>query len=88
MPMLAERPIQVYLEDRQDRALRHIAVERGVSLSEIIRESVDTWLLQIAPDADPAMSLIDLGAAPVVNLGSAHDDHLDSIYMEEMEREV
>jgi len=81
------KPIQVYLEAQQDRSLRRIAQERGVTLSALVRISVDTWLRQLAPQDDPAMSLIDLGASSVHDLGSAHDEHMASVLHEELEAE-
>jgi hypothetical protein len=86
VPVLAEKPIQVYLEERQDRALRQIAEKRGIPLSTLIRDSVDAWLLQLTPDADPAMDVIGLGASGVGDLGSAHDEHLASALAEEVDR--
>lgn len=76
MHALSERPIQVYLEAQQDQHLRRIAAERGVSLSALVRESVEAWLRQLPLHDDSALALIDLGASGLPDLGSDHDAHL------------
>ena len=76
MATLTKRPIQVYLEERQDRALRRLAAEEGVSLSELIRRSVDLLLAQLPVERDPAWKIIGLGRSDVNDLGTRHDDHL------------
>lgn len=76
MPALAERPIQVYLEAQQDQHLRRIAEQRGVSLSTLVRDSVEAWLRQLPLHDDPALALVDLGASGIPDLGSEHDAHL------------
>jgi len=84
--MRSERPIQVYLDAQHDRALRRIAEERGSSLSEIIRESVELWLLQLPAGSDPAWDIVDLGESDTDDLGRAHDAHLVSALEGEADR--
>jgi hypothetical protein len=74
--MKADRPIQVYLEERQDRALRRIARERGTTLTELVRESLDLWLRARPAEKDPAWQIVGLGASDTDDLGRAHDEHL------------
>lgn len=37
---------QIYLEDRQEEAIKHEAQRRGVTESELIRECIDKHLVQ------------------------------------------
>lgn len=74
--MLAKRPIQVYLDERQDRALREIASRRGASLSGIVRRSVDLWLSQIPEEEDAAWQIIGIASSAADDLGLEHDRHL------------
>ncbi len=76
MTTLAKRPIQVYLEEQQDRALRKLAAEQGVSLSELIRRSVDLLLAQVPAEEDPAWKIIGLGRSNIADLGTRHDEYL------------
>jgi hypothetical protein len=76
MTTLTKRPIQVYLEERQDRTLRRLAAEEGVSLSELIRRSVDLMIDQLPVETDPAWKIIGLGGTGTSDLGTRHDEHL------------
>lgn len=76
MTTLTKRPIQVYLEERQDRALRHIADEKEVSLSELIRRSIDLYLENLPLEDDPSMKIIGLGHSGLGDLSEKHDDYL------------
>ena len=86
MATLTKRPIQVYLEERQDRALRRLAAEEGVSLSELIRRSVDLLLAQLPVEQDPAWQIIGLGSSDVNDLGARHDKYLAQEISEEINR--
>jgi hypothetical protein len=76
MATLAKRPIQVYLKERQDRVLRRLAAEEGVTLSELIRRSVDLMIEQLPVEQDPAWKIIGLGNSATSELGTHHDQHL------------
>jgi hypothetical protein len=84
MATLTKRPIHVYLEERQDRALRRLAAEEGVSLSELIRRSVDLMIEQLPVEQDPAWKIIGLGNTATSDLGTHHDQHL----MRELGKEI
>ena len=84
MATLTKRPIQVYLEQQQDRALRRLAKNKGVSISELIRQGVQLLLDQIPVVDDPAWDIVGLGASDVDDLASRHDEHL----VEELQREM
>ncbi len=76
MATLTKRPIQVRLEERQEQALRRLASEEGVSLSELIRRGVDLLLSQVLAEEDPAWRIIGLGNSGVGDLGMNHDKYL------------
>ena len=84
MAILTKRPIQVYLEERQNRALRRLTTEEGVSLSELIRRSVDLLLAQLPKETDPAWKIIGLGSSGVNDLATRHDEYL----VEELSKEI
>lgn len=84
MATLTKRPIQVYLEERQDRTLRRLAAEEGVSLSELIRRSVDLMIDQLPVEQDPAWKIIGLGNTATSDLATHHDEHL----VEELGKEL
>lgn len=86
MSVLTKRPLQVYHEDHQDRALRQLAASEGVTLSELIRRSVDLLLAQMPIERDPAWHLIGLGSSDVNDLGKRHDDHLSTSLAHEIQR--
>jgi hypothetical protein len=75
MSTLTKRPIQVYLEERQDRILRALAESKKVSIAELIRRSVDRYLEELPLEDDPAMKIVGLGEGPS-DLAERHDTYL------------
>ncbi len=73
---LAKHPIQIYLDDRQDQALRRLAKEKKASVSELIRRGIDLLLTQIPVENDPAFQLIGLGKSGVHNIAENHDEYI------------
>ncbi len=84
MATLTKRPIQVYLEEAQSQALRRLAKDEGVSLSELIRRGVDLLLAQVPVEKDPAWDIIGLGSSGVRDLATRHDAYL----VEELSKEM
>jgi hypothetical protein len=78
------RPIQVYLDERQNRALRRLASQEEATLSELIRRGVDLLLEQVPVEQDPAFQLIGIGSSGVADLGEQHDEYLT----QEIEKET
>ena len=75
MAKLARKPLQIYLHPDQERALRAQAQEQHVSLAELIRRSIDLYLVeQLPPDKDPSLQLIGLGHAGRSDLAQRHDE--------------
>lgn len=68
--------IPIYLEERQERILRRMAKDNNVSISSLIRKSVDALLDQTPAEKDPAWKIIGLSKSNVSDLASKHDDYL------------
>jgi hypothetical protein len=77
MRTLKKKPIQMYIEPRQDTALAVLAKKRGVSKAELIRESIEKYLTTLPLDEDPAMGIVGLGSSSGKGDTSAqHDRYL------------
>jgi hypothetical protein len=73
---LIKYPIQIYIDERQDKALRLLAKQRKISVSELIRRAIDLLLSQVTIENDPAFQLIGLGKSGISNIAENHDDYL------------
>jgi hypothetical protein len=76
MKVLKKKPIQIYIEPRQDSALKHLAQRKGVSKAEIIRESLERYLQGIPLEEDPAMGIVGLGKSRRKDISERHDDYI------------
>jgi hypothetical protein len=76
MPTLTKRPIQIYLEQKQDRALRALAQKLGLSIAELVRRSIDHYLAELPVEEDPALSIVGLGHSGVGDLAAEHDRYI------------
>jgi hypothetical protein len=76
MKAFKKKPIQIYIEPRQDDVLSALAQSKGVSKAEIIRENLDMYLRQIPLEEDPAMGLVGLGNSGKKNLSENHDAYI------------
>ena len=76
MKALKKKPIQIYLEPRQDILLKVLSRKKGISKAAIIRESVDKFLKEIPVEEDAAMGLIGLGGSGKGDLSDKHDAYL------------
>jgi hypothetical protein len=68
--------IPIYLEERQERILRRMAKDNKVSISSLVRKSVDALLDKTPAEQDPAWKIIELSKSNASDLGSKHDDYL------------
>lgn len=74
MRKLLKRPLQIYLDPPQDRALRRLAGQSGASVAEIVRKSIDRYLAEaVPPGQDPSLGLIGLGRSGRSDLAEQHD---------------
>lgn len=83
MRALTKKPIQIYLEPTQDKALRVLAQRKGTSLAALIRRAIDHYLAELPVEEDPALQVIGLGRSGREDLASKHDDHLTALAREE-----
>lgn len=76
MKALKKKPIQIYIEPRQDEALGALSKKKGISKAAIIRESVEKYLKELPVEEDSAMGLIGLGSSGKGDLSTKHDKYL------------
>ncbi len=77
MARLTKKPIQIYLEPGQDKALRILAERRGTSIGALIRQGVQRYLDQEIPvEEDPALDIVGLGSSGRSDLSEDHDKYL------------
>jgi hypothetical protein len=75
MSGLTRKPLQIYLKTDQERMLRALAERERVSLAELIRRSIDRYVMELVPpDADPSLGLIGLGNSGRADLADRHDE--------------
>ncbi len=75
MAGLTKKPLQIYLRVDQERTLRGLAEQEGVSLAELIRRSIDGYVQAVLPpEDDPSLGLIGLGHSGRPDLASGHDE--------------
>lgn len=75
MNPLKKKPIQIYIEPKQEKALAALAHKKGVARSEIIRLSLDRYLSELPIEDDPAMNVISLGKSGKTDLAEKHDEY-------------
>jgi predicted DNA-binding protein len=61
MRKLKKKPIQIYIEPKQNDVLDVLSKKRGVSKAEIIRRSLEKFLKELPVEEDPALGLLGLG---------------------------
>jgi len=76
MTVSHKKPFQLYLREEQMATLRHLARQRGVSMAELVRQSVDRFLEDTPWEEDPLWSLVGIGASGVGDLAQHHDAYL------------
>jgi hypothetical protein len=74
---------QVQIGSRQYEGLKRLAARRGVSLSQLVREGVDSVLSRAEKD-DRRRNLLSIvgkyGKGGTERVGEEHDRYLDEIY--------
>lgn len=83
MTVSHKKPFQLYLREEQMAALRHLARQRGVSMAELVRQSVDRFLEDTPLDEEPLWSLVGIGASGVGDLAQNHDGYLSTMEEED-----
>ncbi len=78
---------QIQLTEEQARELKRIAALRGLSMAELIRQSVDQFIQTTAdpPRQEKIQKLMEVAgkySVEIEDLAENHDDYLDEIYGE------
>ena len=76
MKALKKKPIQIYIEPRQDNVLEVLSKRKGISKAAIIRESVEKYLRGLPVEEDAAMGIVGLGSSGKGDLSDKHDRYL------------
>ena len=76
MKALKKKPIQIYIEPRQDNVLGVLSKRKGISKAAIIRESVEKYLRGLPVEEDAAMGIVGLGSSGKGDLSDKHDRYL------------
>lgn len=76
---------QVQLTEKQLIMVKRIAAEQNVSMSEIIRQGLDSYLQQsIEPDKGErirrALAIVGKYRSGYSNISERHDEHLDEAF--------
>lgn len=83
MKSLAEKPIQVYLEGKQDEVVRALAERQKISIAELIRRSLDWYLAELPVEDDPAMDIVGLVDTGPEDASEKHDEYIVRFLQEE-----
>ncbi|OQA46605.1 MAG: hypothetical protein BWY52_00668 [Chloroflexi bacterium ADurb.Bin325] len=76
MVVINKKPIQVYLEPEQLRALRALAKRRGVSMGELVRQGVNEILSEVPLEEDPLWNIVGTFDSGLGNLAEKHDEYI------------
>lgn len=76
---------QIQLTEEQAHELKRMAAMRGLSMAELIRQSVDQFIQTSAQPThqEKVLRLMEVAgkyAASITDLAENHDDYLDEIY--------
>lgn len=76
---------QIQLTEEQSQTLKELAQEQGVSLAELIRQSIDNFIrARNQPTSDEkrrrALSIIGIASSGVTDLATNHDYYLAEAY--------
>ena len=74
MAVKKKKPLQIYLREDQERALRSIAKRRGESMASLVREGVDKLLRDLPADEDPLLDIVGIYDSGVGDLAEKHDE--------------
>ena len=76
MRALKKKPIQIYIERKQELLLERLAREKGTSKAEIIRLSIDRYLCDLPAEEDPVIGIIGLGRSGKGDISANHDVYI------------
>jgi hypothetical protein len=76
MRTLKKKPIQIYIEPKQEILIHNLAIKKRTSKAEIIRLSIDSYLSKLPAEEDPALGIIGLGKSGKGDIAKKHDSYL------------
>ncbi|MBM4146931.1 MAG: CopG family transcriptional regulator [Nitrospira sp.] len=76
MRALKKKPIQIYIEPKQEMLLKSLAQKKRTSKAAIIRLSIDNYLSKLPVEEDPALGIIGLGKSGKGDISKKHDTYL------------
>lgn len=83
-----KKPLQIYLRDDQEKALRRVAERSQSSMAELIRQGVDLLLEGLPPEQDPLLEILALYDSGIEDMAQQHDAYLANLIMDEGNREL
>jgi len=75
MRALKKKPIQIYIESKQDLLLESNAKRKKTSKAQIIGLSIDSYLSNLPVEKDPVLGIIGLGRSGEGDISEKHDIH-------------
>lgn len=78
MKRLKKKPVQLYLDPKQDKVLAQLASSMERSKADLVRMCIDQFLADLPLEKDPAMEIVALGRSGRGDLARRHDAYLVS----------
>jgi hypothetical protein len=73
--------MKVRLREEQLQSLKSMAQEQGVSVAQLVRQSIDRWFV-LEERGQRALSIVGVYASDVTDLSTNHDTYLAAAYGE------
>jgi hypothetical protein len=83
MNTITMKPVQIHLRPAQIETARSAASRRGVSLAELVRQALDSYLAEMPAEEDPLWNIIGIADAGPTDLAANHDKYLAEAIAEE-----
>jgi len=78
MKNLKKIPIQIYIEQEQEKILEALSRATGRSKAAIIRSCISRFIENLPLEEDPALRVMNLGSSGKGDIAEKHDDYLIS----------
>ena len=85
MNTIAMKPVQIHLRLTQIESARSAASRRGVSLAELVRQALDSYLAEMPAEEDPLWNIIGTFDSGLGYLAERHDEYIVQALKEENE---
>ena len=83
MNTIAMKPVQIHLRPTQIESARSAASRRGVSLAELVRQALDSYLAEMPAEEDPLWNIIGTFESGLGYLAEKHDEYIVQAIKEE-----